>query len=306
MMKQLVKFISILGAAAVLLCTAGCDRTDHTPLPPNIAVPEEPEVTVPNEPAECTNKIVAHRGGSFECGHPDNSIASLKYAMSLKLYASECDIYWTKDNKIVVGHATGDYKINGLVTWEHTLAELQAAGRLSNGERLPSLEDFLDVVMTEGSCTRLWLDIKNTSPTDYAVKAVQRACEIIKEKKAENFCEFICTGNTTVARSAAACMKAYNIPVGWMANKAPSDHKAAGFTWANISAKSYMTPYGSRSVEEFVKAGMQISVFNVDKSGSKDGNAVTSDSDVNYYIKNYSSLKGICTNYPSWLKSKLK
>lgn len=302
-MRQTVRSISSLFTAAALFVVAACEKPDVI-LPPHIGGKEEPVETVA-KPAECTNKIVAHRGGSAECGAPDNSIAALRYAMSLKLYASECDIYWTADNQIVVGHADGQYRINGLVTWEHTLKQIKDAGKLSNGETVSSLEEYLDVVMEKGSCTRLQLDIKVTSPADYAVKAVQRACEIIKDKNAQHFCEFICTSNTTVGKAAAACMASYNIPVGWMSNNSPAIHKAYGFDWANLSAKSYMIPYGSRTIDEFKKAGMQISVYNVDKVGSTDGNAVTSESDVNYYLQNYESMRCIVTNYPKWLMSKL-
>ncbi|MCQ2116374.1 MAG: glycerophosphodiester phosphodiesterase [Bacteroidales bacterium] len=296
-------FRNILCAAAVLLCAAACDKglNGVTGKPVNGGG----DNTTVLEPAKCTNKIVAHRGGSAECGQPDNSIASLKYAMSLKLYASECDIYWTKDNNIVVAHASSDYKINGLVVWEHTLDEIRKAGNLKNGEKVPSLEDFLKTVMVDGSCTKLCLDIKATSPAEYGQKAVQRACEIIKANKAEKFCEFICTSNSTIASTASTCQSAYGIPVGWMANSDPTAYRAKGFTWANLSAKSYMKPYGSRSIDEFVNAGMQISVFNVDKEGSTDGNAVTAASDVQTYIDNYSKLRCICTNYPKWLKNQL-
>lgn len=296
-------FRNILCAAAVLLSAAACDKglNGVTGRP----VEGGSTTTEVTEPEPCSNKIVAHRGGSAECGQPDNSIASLKYAMSLKLYASECDIYWTKDNKIVVAHATSDYKINGLVVWEHTLDEIRNAGKLKNGEQVPSLEDFIKAVMVKGSCTKLCLDIKATSPADYGSKAVVRACEIIKSMNAQKFCEFICTSNATIAGTARQCEAAYGIPVGWMGNYDPNTYKAKGFTWANLSAKSYMKPYGSRSIDEFVNAGMQISVFNVDKEGSTDGNAVTSASDVQTYIENYSKLRCICTNYPKWLKNQL-
>ena len=179
---------------------------------------------------------------------------------------------------------------------------------LKNGETIPTLEDFLEIVQVEGNCTKLVLDIKNLdgSLTAYPIKAVQRACEIIKERKAEKFCEFICTGNETVAAAAANCMVVYGIPVGWMANKNPAGHKAKGFNWANLSAKSYMTPYGDgeRTIDEFKNAGMQISVFNIDLTAG-DGNAVYSEEAVNYYINRYSDLRFICTNYPKWMLSKL-
>ena len=117
----------------------------------------------PQRPAACDNIVVAHRGGSKEAGLPDNSIAALRYAKSLGCYASECDIYWTKDDNVVVAHADKNCQINGLHPWEHTLEELRAAGRLKNGEPLPSLEEYIAECMREQdgkpSCTRLWLDL---------------------------------------------------------------------------------------------------------------------------------------------------
>ena len=310
-------FKTFLAAALVAVSAAAvlsCEKPD-IPQPKPIDVPEpEPEPDPGDsdsvtEPAACSNRVVAHRGGARESGNPDNSRAGLKYTMSLKCYAMECDIYWTKDNNVVIAHATDTYFINGLKPWEHTLLELRKAGKLKNGEDLPTLEEFLDIVQVKGNCTKLCLDIKNLDGnlTAYPIKAVQRACEIIKERKAQKFCEFICTGNETVARSAASCMVAYGIPVGWMANKGPSSHKAMGFNWANLSAVSAMKDYGSgtHTIKEFKDAGMEFSVFNIDNS-SGDGNAVYTADAVNYYISNYDQLRFICTNFPNWMLNRLK
>lgn len=303
------KIFALLAAAALMAYS--CSNKIEIPQPKggeNEQQQDDKPGIYTTEPAPCDNKVVAHRGGARESGNPDNSRASLKYTMSLKCYAMECDIYWTKDNNVIIGHATDTYFINGLKPWEHTLTEIRKAGVLKNGETIPTLEDFLEIVQVEGNCTKLVLDIKNLdgSLTAYPIKAVQRACEIIKERKAEKFCEFICTGNETVAAAAANCMVVYGIPVGWMANKNPAGHKAKGFSWANLSAKSYMTPYGDgeRTIDEFKNAGMQISVFNIDLT-SGDGNAVYSEEAVNYYINRYSDLRFICTNYPKWMLSKL-
>ena len=296
--------------ATVLTVLAACGKTEiPQPKPTPTPDPQEDTSTVV-EPAACTNRIVAHRGGAAECGYPDNSRASLQYAMKLKLYGSECDIYWTKDNNVIIGHASSDYKLNGLTPWTSTVDEIRKAGKLKNGEEMPTLDDFLDIVLTKDNCTRLILDIKNlgSSLTDYPCKAVQRACEIIKEKGAEKFCEFICTSNTTVARTAAACMQTYNIPVGWMSQSAPATHKSYGFSWANLPAASMCTAAGgsgSFTVDQFASAGMQISVFNLD-SKSGDSNAVYSAQALSYYKSNYSKMKFICTNYPNWLLNQLK
>lgn len=304
------KIFALLAAAALMAYS--CSNKIDIPQPKggeNEQQQDDKPGIYTTEPAPCDNKVVAHRGGARESGNPDNSRASLKYTMSLKCYAMECDIYWTKDNNVIIGHATDTYFINGLKPWEHTLTEIRKAGVLKNGETIPTLEDFLEIVQVEGNCTKLVLDIKNLdgSLTAYPIKAVQRACEIIKERKAEKFCEFICTGNETVAAAAANCMVVYGIPVGWMANKNPAGHKAKGFNWANLSAKSYMNPYGDgeRTIDEFKNAGMQISVFNIDKAAG-DGNAVYTDEAVNYYVNRYADLRFICTNYPKWMLSKLK
>ena len=115
----------------ILLLSMSCERglnlSSHGVLP----VVPKPEKAL--TPAACDNNIVAHRGGSAECGFPDNSLASLKYAMSLKVRACECDIYWTKDNNVIVAHANHEYKVNGLVPWEHTLTEIRRRDSYARG-----------------------------------------------------------------------------------------------------------------------------------------------------------------------------
>lgn len=299
----------ILGVFTLVSCDKGANVPAPKPAPTPDPDPTPSEVT---EPAPCKYNVVAHRGGSSECGLPDNSRASLRYAMGKGCYASECDIYWTKDNDVIVAHADGSCAINGLHPWEATVAEIRAKGKLSNGEEVPTLGEFIDIVMEKGSCTRLWLDIKNiTSPstlTDYPIAATKRACEIIKEKKAQKFVEFICTGNATVWKGAFIYTNLVGCNNGWMSNSAPSNHKSNNSLWANLAATVAMSSVaggtGTHTVQEFVDAGMSISVFNVDMKNG-DGNAVYADAAVQYYLDNYPKMKAICTNYPAWLMGKL-
>ena len=317
MMRRIRQIATVLCALTLTMLPVACHEEPNIPevLPVNPGGESEkpdPDVptTLPTEPAPCNNKVVAHRGGSAECGAPDNSRAALKYAMSLKCYAMECDIYWTKDNDVVIAHAANTYYINGLKPWEYSLEQLRRAGKLKNGEELPSLSDFLDIVQVEGNCTKLCLDIKNLDNdlTEYPSKAVMRACEIIAERKAEKFCEFICTGNATVATAAAACQVKYGIPVGWMSSAVPATHLSKGFTWANLST-IYIQPFGTsttqRTIDQYLNAGMEFSVYNVDRQ-SGDGNATYSDEAVAYYVSRYKDLRFICSNYPKWLLSKVQ
>ena len=289
---------STLALLAVgIICFASCGKSSPDPGP--VWPDDGPDTPgeVADKPEDGGNIVVAHRGGASEAGmsFPDNSIASLQYAMSLKCYASECDIYWTKDDKVVVAHADDDNKINGLHPWEATLEQLRAAGKLANGETLPDLEMFIDEVMRAGSCTRLWLDIKNISGlTTYPINACRKACEIIKEKKAQNFAEFICTSNATVMASSYSYATAAGVNIAWMADKPASEYLQKSYKWANLSTTFIKQGGGERTIEEFTKAGIAFSVFNADD-----------DATMNYYISNASSMKAICTNYPKKLLSKM-
>ncbi len=286
------------------LAFVGCSDDSYPAQPDWSKITPPGEVVDPSKPLEATNIVVAHRGGAAEAGssYPDNSIAALNYAMSLGCYASECDMYWTKDNQIVIAHADAQCKINGLYPWEHTLAEIRAAGKLSNGEAIPSLEEYLDKVMSQGSCTKLWIDIKNiTYPstlTQYPTSACRRACEIVTAKNAKNFVEFVCTGNATVMANSVGYAAQAGIPIGWMSNSSGTTYSAKGYTWANLSTEYiYINGenVGTRTVDEFKKAGVLLSVYNAD-----------TDADMQYYISHAGNLKAICTNYPSTLINKMK
>ena len=250
----------------------------------------------PVAPMAADNIIIAHRGGSKEAGVPDNSIASLKYAMNLGCYASETDIYWTKDNKVVVAHADGNCQINGLYPWESTLAEIQAAGKLSNGEIVPSLEDYIRAAMVKGSKTKICLDVKAiTKPsardTD-AVKACQRACEIIVEMEAQAWCEFICSGRTNITKNCAKYANAAGIAIGAMGDFTPSQYKNYGYTWHNRD-KGYGV--SASEVKEFLNAGLSVSVFTLD-----------TEADWELVSSYWQQLRGITTNYPNKFLSKVR
>ena len=259
----------------------------------------------PQRPAACDNIVVAHRGGSKEAGLPDNSIAALRYAKSLGCYASECDIYWTKDDNVVVAHADKNCQISGLHPWEHTLEELRATGRLENGEPLPSLEEYIAECMREQdgkpSCTRLWLDIKRISYPEAhhyeAAQACRRACEIIKEMGAENFVEFICTSNAEVMQNSYAYASAAAIPIAWMSGTPTTNYIEKGYAWANLSQNHIYKDgkAGPLTIDEFIEASIELSIYTVD-----------SDTDMNFYASHAKRIKAITTNYPAKLMKVLE
>ena len=160
-MKKLKYLLMACCAACVWL--AACSDDDYEPLP-DWWWEQTGEPAVYPEPEPVDNKVVAHRGCYAETGFPQNSVAGLKKAVEMKLFASECDIHLTKDGKVVVYH--DDYYLGNTCFKDATYAELCAKGTLANGEKLPLLEEFIDVVL-EGGCTQLWIDVKTLGDEPY-------------------------------------------------------------------------------------------------------------------------------------------
>ncbi len=302
-----MKRLLILFFASLLILSCDKDPVNNQP-PPDWHHPQKPDGpggTDDNSmfklPETATNNVCAHRGGSAEAGKshvPDNSIASLLYAINLKCFATECDIYCTKDNRVIIAHADGNCQVNGMYPWEHTLAEIRAGGKLTNGEEIPTLEEYIDCLLKNTKCTKLWLDIKNiTVPstlTQYPSKACELACKIITEKKANNVVEFICTGNATVMQNSFIYCNKDKISIGWMANKSVSDYIANGYSWANLSYEYVTEGGGNKKINDYLKAGLEFSVFTVDDPSM-----------MNVFIAYGDKLKAICTNYPKRLLDKL-
>lgn len=257
--------------------------------------------TVYASPKELSNRVVAHRGGSMEDGCPDNSIEALRYTIGLGCYASECDIYITKDEKVVVAHGVED-KINGLYPWKATYAELTQAGKLTNGETLPLLEDYLKVILESGT-TRLWIDVKTITnggemSDEYSSRAIEKASEVIRTMKAKNFVEVI-VGKLAVYRRALVASKGEWKCAYMNASWTPEQFANAGYTWANfeVGASFYHNGKvgGKYTIEEYIQKGARVSVYNVD-----------TDDDRTWYAARKEQLYAICTNYPKALLRALK
>lgn len=254
------------------------------------------------QPKEVNNKVVAHRGGSLEAGVPDNSLAALDYTIGLGLFAMEVDIYITKDDHVVVAHASAAGKINGFYPWEATYAQL-ADAKLANGEQLPRLEDFLDRILAAGS-TRLWLDVKSISavPTseadEYSSRAAERAAEIIREKKANNFVEFI-VGRASILRRTLAASKGEWNTAYMNTGISPTSFLGQGTTWANLSIDNIFfnngTMSGSYGIDDYAALGIKVSVYNVDTEQNRE-----------WYAARATSLYAICTNYPQAMLTALQ
>src|SRR5690606_32400013 len=222
------------------------------------------EVDLP-QPEAPDNKVVAHRGGSLEAGVPDNSMAALDYSIGLGVMAMECDIYITRDNEVVVAHASEGDKVNGFHPWEATYAQL-AGTALSNGETLPRLADMLDRVLQAGTTT-LWLDVKSITavPAEeadgYSARAAERASEIIREKNANHFVSFV-VGRASVLRRALAAAKGEWDCAYMNTGISPDNFASYGTNWANFSIANIFYNDGQLAggftLEDYTAAGINV------------------------------------------------
>ena len=251
-----------------------------------------------------TYKVVAHRGGYLECGRPDCSLSSLKYAIQTGCYASECDIMLTSDNEIIVAHPIDGCYVNGLLPYESTLAEIRANGTLANGEQIPSLNEFLELIQDPAQNPRqmkIWLDVKRLVQDgknldfNISVRACLRACEIIKEAGAEEFCEFLIPTGTDIFNAVKdKVIDDFGINLAWMTCTDPARY---GKAWAQLSYDKILgdSPASSYSPKDYIEAGVPLSIYNVDE-----------DAEMDETIGYYPELKAIFTNYPRRLIEKLK
>jgi len=127
------------------------------------------------------NPVVAHRGAFKKNGFPENSIASLKEAIRLKCTGSEFDVRMTADDSLIINH---DPHFNKLEIEKTTYAELSQY-KLSNGEKLPTLREYVLAGLENNTKTRLVLEIKPSGIGKERGKLIaERSVALVKELKA--------------------------------------------------------------------------------------------------------------------------
>lgn len=131
-------------------------------------------------------KVIAHRGYWNTAGAVRNSRASLRNAINLGCYGSETDVWITSDGYVVVNH---DPTLNG-VNIENSTYEQVKNLTLGNGEKIPQLSEFLDILEGEGS-TKLIIEIKTHSDEARGKAAVAAVVDMVKNRGLQDKVEYI-------------------------------------------------------------------------------------------------------------------
>ena len=134
------------------------------------------------------NGVVAHRGAWKQNNLPENSIASLRHAIDLKLTGSEFDVWRTADDSLIINH---DAHYNKLLIEETNYADL-IKFKLSNGEKLPTLYEYISEGKQNNKHTILVCEIKPSEISKERGKVTAvKAVEIIKKLKADKMTSYI-------------------------------------------------------------------------------------------------------------------
>ncbi|KQT16961.1 glycerophosphodiester phosphodiesterase [Chryseobacterium sp. Leaf404] len=132
-------------------------------------------------------QIIAHRG-YFQTNPPttENSIKALQNAQGLKIYGSEFDVRMSKDGILVINH---DEHHGKMEISETNFKELSKV-KLSNGEKYPTLKDYLRAGKSDKSL-KLIVEIKPVKTPELENEMVEKTIKMIREMKLENQCEYI-------------------------------------------------------------------------------------------------------------------
>lgn len=135
-----------------------------------------------------SNPVIAHRGAWKAKQLPENSIASLKAAIELGCYGSEFDVRMTADDSLVINH---DPAHAGMEIEKVNYSEL-VKHPLSNGEKIPTLAEYIQAGTNGNHKTTLIVEIKPSGISKERGQAIAvKVVNLIKQLDAPKMVEYI-------------------------------------------------------------------------------------------------------------------
>lgn len=201
-------------------------------------------------------RVVAHRGYWTVDGCVENTLASLRNAAEAKVWGSEFDVWITADGVAVVHHdATRDE-----VRIETSQYKEISKKRLKNGERLPTLKQYLKLGRKLKDL-RLVLEIKphkQRENEDRCVTEVLRLVEKYGVAKRTEYISFSMHVCEEIVRRVPGAEVSY---LG--GNVSPEEIKKRGLTGIDYSYNAFSKH--PEWIAEAKKLGLVVNVWTVDK-----------------------------------------
>ncbi len=236
------------------------------------------------------NMFIAHRGASYLA--PENTVASAKLAWELGADAVECDVYLSKDNRVMVIHdkstrrtCNGKKALDISKTPSMVLRDLDAGswkGPEFKGEKIPFIEEIIETV-PEGK--KLVIEIK-CGPE--VLPELQRAIE--KKGKADQII-FIGFDFATIVKAHETFPKN---KCYWLSSTKPNNNKLkevadAGLTGINVRDAAI----DKELMTDAQKHNLEVLTWTVDDP--QEAKRLTD-----------LGVKGLTTNRPKWLKEEMQ
>lgn len=192
--------------------------------------------------------VIAHRG--HWKGTAQNSCEALKNAQDLNVYGSETDVYMTTDGYLVINH---DAKLQGINIENSTYDQIKDL-ELSNGEKVPVLQDFLQMLKDSKSKTKLIIEVKSSK-----LECADACVEAVKQFGVENKVEYI-SFNYEVCKKIA--QKDPSAMVAFLGgNKSPQELFNDGIKGLDYTKKAFLD--NPTWIEEAHNLGMTINVWTI-------------------------------------------
>lgn len=208
---------------------------------------------------------IAHRGADGS-GTNENSRASLRKALQNNYYGSETDVWMTKDHRLMVNHNPDRSE----VIIRNSIYEQCKDLTIGNGEKMPTLDDFLKIMQETNSPTKLIIEIKEASGEyTYNERAAEETVKLVKKYNVQDKVEYI-------SFSWEACLKVHELApdakVAFLSSKngkddikTPSDVAAARLTGIDYSTDLMHANPGW--YDQAHKLGLSVNVWTI---GTKD------------------------------------
>jgi glycerophosphoryl diester phosphodiesterase len=232
------------------------------------------------------NIIVAHRGAWKKNNLPQNSIASLKEAIKLQYTGSEFDVRMTADDSLVIHH---DPTYNGLEIEKTNYANLETF-KLSNGEKLPTLREYILAGIENNKATRLICEIKPSGISKERGKEVaEKIVKLVHELKAVQMTVYISFDYDILKKVIELNPKAETQYLE--GNKSPAQLKADGISGADY----YLSVF--KSHPEWIESAKQNHI-------ALNAWTVNNEADMDWLLAN--GFDFITTNEPELLMERMQ
>ncbi len=133
------------------------------------------------------NKVVAHRGAWKNTGAAENSVGALNHAINLGCEGSEFDVRMSADSVLYINH---DPDVQGISIAKTAASQLKDI-QLSNGEKLPTLPDYLLAGMKQNK-TKLILEIKASElGKENSLAATRKIVALVEKLQAQGWVDYI-------------------------------------------------------------------------------------------------------------------